>query len=525
MSIIYRLQPVACRVPHNDGRPKTMRHVFFLRPGVWLMRRLAFGAKVGLLGVVAALAMLALAALPGLAPGWLWPACLALVLLVAYLAMALAASVAPGLARLDEVMQRAAQGDLCARAGLTGGDELGRLGSQLDRMVLTLSAMVADVRSNAALVAHAGQSLAHDNGELSERTEQQAANLEQTAASVEQLSSAVNNNAQAAGLADRQAAQVSQAAETGTQSMARAVQAVQAIQGDARRMGEIIGVIDAIAFQTNILALNAAVEAARAGEQGRGFAVVAGEVRTLAGRSAEAAREIRQLIQASVQQVEASAGLIRSAGEDIATMTAGIRAVAASVSEISHSVAEQGSGLREVSTAVQQLDQITQRNAHMVGESLRQAQALESRAGTLSRAVLAFRLQQGTAEEAMALVQRAAQLHRGGGHGDFLATLTDPAQPFHDRDMYVFALDAAGTYRAFGGNPAKVGTRVQGIPGVDGDALLQSIVAQAERSPGWVEYGITHPVTGKVQTKMSFVQRVGDWYLGCGVYKSLAATS
>ncbi len=123
----------------------------------------------------------------------------------------------------------------------------------------------------------------------------------------------------------------------------------------------------------------------------------------------------------------------------------------------------------------------------------------------------------------MALVQRAVPLHRAGAQPQFLRSLTDPAQPFHDRDMYVFALDAAGTYLAFGGNPAKVGTRVQDIPGVAGDALLRSIVGQADQQPGWVEYDITNPATGKVQTKMSFVQRVGDIYLGCGVYKSLAA--
>jgi hypothetical protein len=305
--------------------------------------------------------------------------------------------------------------------------------------------------------------------------------------------------------------------------MANAVQSVQAIKQGARRITEIIGVIDSIAFQTNILALNAAVEAARAGEQGRGFAVVAGEVRTLAKRSADAAQEIRQLIGTSVGQVEASAGLIRTAGDGIAEIAGGIRSVAASMSEISGSSAEQSTGLREVSAAVQQLDQITQHNAQMVGHAVQQAEALQSRASTLSRAVSAFRLQQGTAEEAVALVSKAMALHKTTSRDAFVRTITDKNQPFYDRDMYVFALDTAGTYRAFGGNPAKVGTRVQDIPGIAGDKLVSDIVAQADRAPGWVEYDITNPATGAVQTKMSFVARVGDLYLGCGVYKSLAA--
>ena len=487
-----------------------------LRPGLWWMRRWHLPGKLVTLGVLMAVVLVATAAAPG------WGGAVGAVA-VLYGLLALYLSLSSDLEDLSRAMQKTTQGDLSTRAGVYGQDEVGAMAQSLDQMVLTLSSMVADIRSNAALVAHAGQSLAQGNRSLADRTEQQAANLEQTAASVEQLSSAVQNNAQTARSADARAADVRKAADAGAEAMARAVQSVEAIQQGARRMTEIIGVIDSIAFQTNILALNAAVEAARAGEQGRGFAVVAGEVRTLAKRSGDAAREIRELIGASVSQVEASAGLIRSAGDGIANMAGGIRSVAASMTEISGSSAEQSTGLSEVSSAVQQLDQITQHNAQMVGQAVAQAEALEQRASTLSRAVAAFRLQQGTADEAVALVQKAVALYKTTSHDQFLRSLTDKNQPYHDRDMYVFVLDSAGTYRAFGGNPAKVGTRVQDIPGIAGDRLVSDIVAQADRAPGWVEYDINNPATGAVQTKMSYVSRVGDLYVGCGVYKSLAA--
>ena len=489
-----------------------------LRPGLWWMRRWRLPGKLLTLGLLIA-AALAVAALD--AP-W-WAVALGAVV-VLYALVALYLSLSADLQGLARAIEATRGGDLSSHTSNSlGRDEVGDMGRSLDQMVISLSSMVADIRSNAALVAHAGHSLAQGNRALAERTEQQAANLEQTAASVEQLSSAVQNNAQTAQGADARAAQVRTAADAGAEAMGRAVQSVEAIQQGARRMTEIIGVIDSIAFQTNILALNAAVEAARAGEQGRGFAVVAAEVRTLAKRSGDAAHEIRELISASVNQVETSAGLIRSAGEGIADMAGGIRSVAASMSEISGSSAEQSTGLREVSAAVQQLDQITQHNAQMVGHAVQQAEALESRASTLSRAVSAFRLQQGTAEEAVALVKKAVALHKSTSRDQFLRSITDKSQPYHDRDMYVFALDTAGTYLAFGGNPAKVGTRVQDIPGIAGDRLVSDIVAQADHGPGWVEYDITNPASGAVQTKMSYVSRAGDLYLGCGVYKTLAA--
>ena len=495
-----------------------------LHPGVWLMRRLRLPAKMLLLGSVFALGGLALGVGITLdaSPSGLWAIAAGALFLLLYGLLALHASLAADFRALALAMQEAIAGNLCVQVPVHGRDELAGLARLFDRLVLTLSAMVADIRSNAALVATAGQGLAVDGRALEARTEQQAANLAQTAASVEQMSASVQNSAQAARMVDEHASQVSRTADKGTEGMTLAVQSVQTIEQDARRMNEIIGVIDGIAFQTNILALNAAVEAARAGEQGRGFAVVATEVRMLAGRSSAAAREIRTLIQTTVQQVVSSAETIRSAGAGIGLMAQGIQGVASGMSNISASMAQQSTGLQEISQAVRQLDHITQENAHMVAQAVQQANTLEDRASTLTEAVARFRLQQGTADEAVALVQRAMALRQRISGDAFLRTLTDPAQSYYDRDMYIFVLDPSGLYHAFGGNVQRVGTRVQDVPGIAGDDLVHDIVAQGDRGPGWVEYDFRNPVTGAVQAKMSYVLRVDDnRYLGCGVYKTL----
>ena len=236
-------------------------------------------------------------------------------------------SISIDLRRMSFAMKQLAEGNLRVVGTARSRDEIGDIAVILGRMIHNMSAMVAAVGSDSALVAHAGRELSAGNRDLADRTEQQATNLEQTSASVAELAATVGQNADAAGEVDRQAVQVRDIAETGANAMLAAVESVEAIQRSAHRMNEIIGVIDGLAFQTNILALNAAVEAARAGESGRGFAVVASEVRSLAQRSAENAREIRSLIQASSTQVESSVSQIRLAGDGMTRILSGIRKV------------------------------------------------------------------------------------------------------------------------------------------------------------------------------------------------------
>ena len=288
--------------------------------------------------------------------------------------------------------QAVAAGDLSQQAGSRSRDEIGQLMRALAAMVVNLRTLVSDVRGGVESVATASAQVATGSIDLSQRTEEQAANLQQTAASMEQITATVRQNADNASAASQLAASACEVATRGGSVVGSVVTTMDAITHSSRRIADIVGVIDGIAFQTNLLALNAAVEAARAGEQGRGFAVVAGEVRALAQRSGQAAREIKDLIAQSVAQVDGGARQVTEAGHTMDSIVAQVRRVNDLVGEISAASGEQTRGIEQISLAVSQLDEVTQQNAALVEESAAAADSMQSQARTLAHAVSAFKL-------------------------------------------------------------------------------------------------------------------------------------
>ncbi len=345
-------------------------------------------------------------ALMGLQFGSLW---------VAYRQLARSLSMAVN------VSDAIASGNLRSQIKVEGPREIAALLRAMGRMRAQLVGVVSNVRQNAETMAMACDQIAQGNNHLSSRTQEQAGALEETAASMEQLSATVHRNADNATQANQLSSGASAIAERGGEVVGQVVETMREITGSSRKIGDIIGVIDSIAFQTNLLALNAAVEAARAGEQGRGFAVVASEVRHLAMRSADAAKQIRTLISDSVERVERGTHLVDQAGATMSELVEAIKRVASIMTEITGASREQSAGVNQVNQAVAQIDEATQQNAALVEESASAAELLKDQARQLVEAVAVFRLNEHEARKDSDRARQGAMLeHREPGSHDMI---------------------------------------------------------------------------------------------------------
>ena len=440
-------------------------------------------------------------------------------LVLAYLLATFYVSFHNALRQVLQGMQATASGDLSRQVLIRGRDELAEIARAFDRMNDRLSGTTSDIRSRAARVDLSGRQVAEGSQQLAQRTDEQSHSVRSTAAAIVQITQAVSQNAKAAREVDTLTERLFVQAEEGNAAMAETMMAMDALQTSSARIGDMVAVIDDVAFHTGMLALNASVEAARAGASGKGFAVVAGEVRQLALRCAEAADEIRTLIGTSGGQLQDSSQKLQHVSVALDTLVNGVREVSGQLRVIASSSTQQSAALEEVESNIKSLESITAHNAALVEESTTASHQLVSQGQALTQSVAAMRLRHGSADEARAMVERAlAHLHEVGRE-QALKDFNDPKGDWIDRDLFIFCLDRTGTILVNGMRPERVGNNVNSLDGLRGTHHADRMWEAADAGGAWVRYELVHPTTGQLVPKESFVKAIDEETLvSCGCY-------
>jgi methyl-accepting chemotaxis protein len=498
-------------------------------PAFWTWGRLGLrGAFVAAGLLFMAPALLALAVPQG---GLAVTVATALLLVLACYAMAaLHAFLARGIERMIQVTERIAGGELMTgqargTAAADLGGDMGRLWDSIVRMNQSLGGIVRQVWASAETIAAGARDMARGNTELSERTQEQAASLEETASGIAQLASSARRNAENCARADQLACGSREVAGGGARRMQELAQTMQRIDENARRVSEILGSVEGIAFQTNILALNAAVEAARAGEQGRGFAVVATEVRTLAQRSAQAAKEIKAIIGESAASVAKGREMVGAAERTATEVVASVEQVTRVLGEIAQASREQSAGIEEINRAVLQIDGATQQNAALVEEAAGAAGAFGTESARLVRAIGRFKTdREEDRARVVALVKAGARHIRKHGLQRACQDFMQRESGFWNGQEYIFVLDMNGVCLSYAPEPSRVGGNDGDLRDAEGTYFTRQNIELARSAGfGWSDYWIRNPATGMVEPKSVYVERVDDVVLGCGIYRREAA--